>query len=73
VNPKQEFSDLVDRSGVLVNSVLLLLVSFAHLMVAVGTLFCTVFVTVFTMSRNTIDKATARVTVEKGAAFNAPL
>jgi hypothetical protein len=69
LNPKQEFSDLVDRSGGLVNSVLLLLVSFAHLMVAVGALFCHIFITVFTMGRNTVDKATARVTVEKGESF----
>jgi len=70
MNPKNEFSDLVDRSGGLVNSVLLLLVSFAHLVVAVGTLFCTVFVTVFTMGRNTLERATTKCTVEKGTAFD---
>ena len=70
MNPKQEFSDLVDRGEVLVNSVLLLLVSFAHLLVATGALFCHIFITVFTMGRNTIDKATARVTVERGTAFH---
>jgi hypothetical protein len=69
MNPKQEFSVLVDRSGSLVNSALLLLVSFALLAVAAGTLFCTVFVTVFTMGRNTVDRWTVKVSVEKGAAF----
>jgi hypothetical protein len=70
MNPKAEFSELVDRSGSLVNSVLLLLVSFALLVVAIGTLFCNIFITVFTMGRNTIDKATRKVTVEKGATFD---
>jgi hypothetical protein len=65
VNPKQEFSELVDRSGSLVNSVLLLLVSLAHLFVSIGTLFCTVFITVFVFGRGIADRMTARVSAHK--------
>lgn len=71
MNPKQEFAELVDRSGCLMNSVLLLLVSFAHLCVAVSTLFCTVFITVFRLGRTLVDRWTARVTVPKGGESDA--
>ena len=70
MNPKDEFKDLISRSRRLVDASLLLLITFALLIVSAGTLFCTIFVTVFTMGRNTIDRTTARVVVERGAAFH---
>ena len=70
MNPKDEFKDLCYRSRRLLDAVLLLIITFALAVVSIGTLFCTIFVTVFTMGKNTIDRTTARVSVEKGAAFN---
>ena len=70
MNPRTEFRDLISRSRRLVDAALLLVITAALLLVASGTLFFSVFITAFTMSRNTIDRATERVTVEKGATFN---
>jgi hypothetical protein len=70
LTPRTEFTDLVSRSRRLVDAALLLLITFALLIVAAGTLFCTAWITVFTMGRNTIDRATAQVAVKKGATFN---
>jgi hypothetical protein len=70
MNPRTEFRDLISRSRRLFDAALLLLITFALLIVSAGTLFCTIFVTVFTMGRNTIDRTTARVAVEKGTAFH---
>lgn len=70
MNPKDEAKDLLIRSRRLIDAALLLIITAALLIVALGTLFCVVFVTAFTMGRNTIDQMTMRVTVEKGAAFN---
>ena len=70
MTPRTEFADLVTRSRRLVDAILLLLITFALMMIALGTLFCAVFTTAFVMGRNTVDRMTARVTVEKGAAFN---
>jgi hypothetical protein len=70
LNPRTEFRDLISRSRRLVDAALLLVITAALLLVASGTLFFTVFITAFTMGRNTIDRTTARVSVEKGAAFN---
>jgi hypothetical protein len=70
MNPRTEFRDLLTRSRRLVDAALLLLITFALLIVSAGTLFGTVWVTVFTMGKNTIDRTTERVTVERGAAFH---
>ncbi|MFA6509974.1 MAG: hypothetical protein WCV62_05915 [Candidatus Peribacteraceae bacterium] len=70
MTPKTEWKDLLARSRRLLDAALLLLITFALLIVAAGTLFCVSFTTVFTMGRNTIDRMTARVTVEKGAEFH---
>ena len=71
LSPKEEFSELVDRSGCLVNSVLMLLVMFAHLVVSVGSLFCNVFVTVFRLGRTVVDRITARITIPRGGESDA--
>ena len=67
MNPRDEFRDLVSRSRRLFNAALLLVITALLLVVAVGTLFCTIFITCCTMGRNTIDRATMRFTVQKGA------
>lgn len=71
MTPRTEFRDFLARSRRLFNAVLLLLITFALLVVAAGTLFCTIWITAFTVSRNTVDRWTTRVTAEKGAALDA--
>lgn len=73
MNPKDEFKDLLTRSRRLADAALLVVITFALLLVSAGTLFGTVWITVFTMGRNTIDRTTARVAVERGASFHALL
>ena len=70
MTPMAEFRDLLTRSRRLIDAVLLLIITFVLLIVSAGTLFCTVFVTTFSMGRSVIDRATARVTVVRGATFN---
>jgi hypothetical protein len=70
MNSMAEFRDLLTRSRRLVDAALLVVITAALLLVAAGTLFFSVFVTAFTMGRNTIDRTTARVAVERGAAFH---
>jgi hypothetical protein len=70
MDPRTEFHELLARSRRLVEAALLLVITAALLLVAAGTLFFSVFVTAFTMGRNTIDRTTARVAVERGAAFH---
>jgi hypothetical protein len=70
VSPKEEFKDLRSRLKRLTDAALLFIITAALLLVAAGTLFFSVFVTTFTMGRNTIDRTTARVAVERGAALH---
>ena len=70
MNPKTEFVDLLTRSRRLIDAALLLVITLALMIVALGTLFCIVFVTVFVMGRNTIDRTTEKVTVGREAALN---
>ena len=69
-SPLIEFQDLVFRSRCLLDVALLVVITAALFLVAAGTLFGTLWITVFTMGKNTIDRMTARVAVEKTAAFH---
>ena len=70
MTPHTELQDLIVRSKRLRDAVLLLLITFALLIVAVGTLFCTVFITTFHTGAGILDRATVRATREKEAAID---
>lgn len=63
MNPRTEFADLVSRSRKLTAAALVLIISFALLIVSAGTLFATVFITVFRTAQGAADRMTAKVTV----------
>lgn len=70
MNPRDEFKDLLTRSRRLIDAVLLLVITFALLVVAIGTLFCTVFITTFQTIRSAVDRVTARTSVWKAESLS---
>lgn len=68
-----EFSDPLDRTERMLNATLLLLITFALLIVSTVTLLFTVFITLFSMLRNGANVWAERVTVEKGETFHEPI
>ena len=70
MTPRSEFSDLLTRFRRLIDVALLLVITFSLLIVAAGTLFCTVFVTTFHTGTGILDRAAVRATREKGAVVN---
>ena len=73
MNPETEFAELVDRTKRMFSAALLLIITFALLVVSGVTLLFTVFVTVFSMARNGLNKITERATVERGVTFRRTL
>lgn len=73
MTPSTEFSDLLDRTERMWSATLLLMITFALLIVSAVTLFFTMGVTVFSMLRNGANAWTERVTVERGRTFREPI
>lgn len=73
MTPSTEFTDLLDRAERMWSATLLLLITFALLIVSTVTLLFTVFVTAFSMIRNGVNVLTDKVTVGKGETFREPL
>lgn len=73
MTPSTEFSDLLDRTERMWSATLLLMITFALLIVSALTLLFTVFVTFFSMLRNGANDWTERVTVERGRTFREPI
>jgi hypothetical protein len=70
VTPRTEYAELVSRAKNLGSNVLLLLLSFALLIVSAGTAFCTVWITLFRAWRGIIDRQTVRISGWKGDVLN---
>jgi len=65
MNIKSEWFDLITRSRNLFAAVLLLLITAAMLLVAVGQLFCAVWITAFTSWRRIVDQCAVRIRAPK--------
>jgi hypothetical protein len=63
MTPRTEFNDLIARSRALLDAVLLVLITFALLIVSAGVLFCSIWITVFRTGRMIADRTTARVAI----------
>ena len=70
MTPRTEYDELALCSKTLGSNVLLLLLSFALLIVSAGTLFCTVWITLFRAWRGILDRKTIRISAWKVELFN---
>lgn len=73
MTPSTEFSDLLDRAERMWDATMLLLITFALLIVSSVTLLFTVFITFFSYLRNGANVLTEKVTAGKGDTFREPI
>lgn len=65
MTPLTEWTELKVRANKMLDSILLLILAALHLLVAAVTLFCAVWISVFTTGRAIIDRQAARIAAPK--------
>ncbi|MDA8121385.1 MAG: hypothetical protein M0Z38_02315 [Deltaproteobacteria bacterium] len=67
MTPLDEYRSLVARSHAMIDGILMLILSALHLAVAAVTLFCVVWISIFTTGRTLLDRQAARIKVPREA------
>jgi hypothetical protein len=63
MTPRTEWNDLISRSRNLACAVATMVLSAALLAVSMGVLFCSVFITVFRVTRDVVDRTMTKIEV----------